>query len=310
MARGLLPVVACLLAFAVACGSSPQPVAAPPAAPSASRFPLSVTDQDGHPVSIPSPPQRIISYSPGVTEILFAIGAGAQVVAADQFSDYPAAAKSLTERVAYSSPDVERALGLDPDLVILSRAQRTSVERFRAAGLPVFYMPEPSSLEAIIANVRMLGRVTDRIAESEAVASSMEARIDAVKAKVADAGQGPRTYYEISDRLFTAGDRTFIGAILTLLKATNVAGGTTTDFPQLTAEALIARDPEVIILANANTAGQSLETLRKRPGWAAITAVREGRVYPIDPNIGTRPGPRIVEAVEEIARLLYPERFR
>jgi iron complex transport system substrate-binding protein len=138
----------------------------------------------------------------------------------------------------------------------------------------------------------------------------MAARIEAVKVKVTPVIEGPRTYYEISDKLFTAGDRTFIGAILTLLKAKNVASGSTTDFPQLTAEAVIARDPEVIFLANASSGGQSLETLKRRPGWSSISAVREGKVYPIDPNIGTRPGPRIVEALEELARLLYPDRFR
>jgi len=309
VARGLLPALACLLVFVSACGGGQAAVTPPTPAPSAA-FPVTVTDQDGRAFTVQTQPRRIISYSPGVTEILFAIGADGQVAAADQFSDYPAAAKALAERVTYSNPDVERALGLNPDLVIMSRAQRTSVERFRDAGLPVFYIPEPASIDAILENVRMLGRMTGNAAEAEKVAASMEARIEAVKAQVVSITQGPRTYYEISDKLFTAGDRTFIGAMMSLLKAVNIASGTATDFPQLSAEAVIARDPEVIVLANANSGGQSLETLRRRPGWASISAVRDGRVYPIDPNIGTRPGPRIVDALEELGRLLYSGRTR
>ena len=261
-------------------------------------------------MTIAALPRAIVSFSPGVTEILFAIGAGSQVIAADQFSDFPAEAKALKNRVKYSSPDVESVLALNPDLVIMSRAQRTSIERFRSAGLTVFYTPQPESLDAIVENVQTWGLLTGHTEGAERVASDMRGRIEAAKAKVATVTDGPQVYYELSDALHSVGDRTFIGSILALLKAKNVASGVTTDFPQLTAEAVIARNPQVIFLADASSAGQSLETLRKRPGWASIAAVKDGRVHPIDPDIGNRPGPRIVLALEEMGRLLYPERFR
>jgi iron complex transport system substrate-binding protein len=313
--RSLLPILLPLaVGFAVACGdavpaaSTPEATAATATPPST--YPVTVSDQEGKPLTLAKQPKAIISFSPGVTEILFAIGAGPQVIAADQFSDYPAEAKALKQRVKYTSPDVESALALNPDLVIMSRAQRTAVERFRSAGLPVVYTPEPDSLDAIVESVRTWGRVTGNVAQADKVADEMRARIEAVKVKVAPVTEGPRTFYELSDSLFSAGDKTFIGSILTLLKAKNVATGAATDFPQLTAEAVIARDPQVILLADASSAGQSLDALRKRPGWTSISAVNEGRVYPIDPDIGNRPGPRIVEALEETGRLLYPERFR
>ena len=311
----LLILLALSVSLAVACGdTAPAPPTAEAttaaSASASSTFPVTVNDQEGKPLTLAKQPKAIISFSPGVTEILFAIGAGPQVIAADQFSDYPAEAKALKQRVKYTSPDVESALALNPDLVIMSRAQRTSVERFRSAGLPVFYTPEPDSLEAIVENVRMWGRLTGHAAEADRVAGDMRARIEAVKVKVAPITEGPRAFYELSDSLVSAGDKTFIGSILTLLKAKNVATGAATDYPQLTAEAVISRDPQVIFLADATSAGQSLETLRKRPGWASISAVKEGKVYPVDPNIGNRPGPRIVQALEDIGRLLYPERFR
>lgn len=301
----------------VACGSAKEaaPAAAStatptPAATPTATFPVTVKDQDGKPVTVSAPPKAIISFSPGITEILFAIGAGPQVIAADQFSDFPAEAKALKTRVKYTNPDVESALALNPDLVAMSRAQRTSVERFRTAGLPVFYAPEPDTLDAVVESVRMWGQLTGHPAEAERVASDMRARIDAAKAKVATVTEGPRAYYELSDSLFSVGDQSFIGSMLTLLKAKNVATGAPTSFPQLTAEAVISRDPQVIFLADAVSGGQSLETLKKRPGWTSISAVKEGKVYPVNQDIGNRPGPRIVLALEELGRLLYPELFR
>ena len=315
----LLLAPALIAGLLAACGSTkaPAPAAPPPPAatttPSAtptSTFPVTAKDQDGRAVTVAARPKAIVSFSPGVTEILFAIGAGPQVIAADQFSDFPAEAKALKTRVKYTNPDVESALALNPDLVVMSRAQRTSVERFRTAGLPVFYAPEPDTLDAVVESVRMWGQLTGHPAEAERVAADMRARIDATKAKVASVTEGPRAYYELSDSLFSAGDQTFIGSMLALLKAKNVATGAPTAFPQLTAEAVISRDPQVIFLADASSAGQSLETLKKRPGWTSISAVKEGKVYPVNPDTGNRPGPRIVLALEELGRLLYPELFR
>lgn len=301
-----------------ACGDTKpaEPAAALPATATATTatptaaFPVAVKDQDGRAFTVAARPKAIISFSPGITEILFAIGAGPQVIAADQFSDFPPEAKALKTRVKYTNPDVESALALNPDLVVMSRAQRTSVERFRAAGLPVFYAPEPDTLDAVVESVRMWGQLTGHPAEAELVATDMRKRIDATLAKVASVPEGPRAYYELSDSLFSVGDQSFIGSMLTLLKAKNVATGAPTSFPQLTAEAVIARDPQVIFLADAASAGQSLETLKKRPGWTSISAVKDGKVHPVNPDIGNRPGPRIVLALEELGRLLYPELFR
>jgi iron complex transport system substrate-binding protein len=122
---------------------------------------------------------------------------------------------------------------------------------------------------------------------------------------------GPRVYYEVDPKLFTATDDTFIGEQLRLLRATNIAAKGDRPFPQISQEFIVAADPEVILLSDAPPTGnESRETVSQRPGWAGISAVRTGRIYPIDGNLSTRPGPRVVEAIETLARTLYPERMR
>ena len=136
----------------------------------------------------------------------------------------------------------------------------------------------------------------------------MRARIEAVTAELADFERGPRVFFELDATLFTVGSDTFVGDLLTLLKASNIAEGATSPFPQLTAEAVIEANPEVVLLADGEF-GESLETACARPGWSAIAACETGRVHAIDPDLTNRPGPRVVEGLEQIARLLYPDRF-
>jgi iron complex transport system substrate-binding protein len=270
--------------------------------------PLVVADSDGFEVEFAQPPSRIISFSPGATEILFTIGAGDQVIAADQFSDFPAETADL-ERVDYSAPDPERSLSLDPDLVILATRQQESVEQFRGLGLVVLFNLEPESVEGVLENIALLGEITGHQEEAAALVADMQSRIEAVETALADIESGPRVYYELSDGLYTAAPDTFIGGYLSLLKASNVAAGAESPFPQLTVEALIEANPEVILLADAAFLEGGPESVAARSGWDAIDAVINERVYPVDPDIGNRPGPRIVDAIEQVASLLYPELF-
>lgn len=280
----------------------------PTASPTSSTFPMTLRDSGGASVTLAAPAKRIVSHSPGATEILFAIGAGAQVVAADEFSNYPAAAKALP-KVKYTDPSPEAEVALQPDLVILATNQKASVEPFRRLGLPVLFNQEPESLAGVLANVRMLGRVTGRSGEAEELATKMQQRMDAVASKVADVREGPKVFYELSDSLFTASPNTFIGGMVSTLKGRNIAQGAASPFPQLTAEAVIAAAPEVILLADAQHGGAP-EQVKARPGWAGIPAVKDNRLHPIDPDLVNRPGPRVVEGLELMARLMYPERFR
>ena len=286
---------------------TPTPTAAPASA-SATTFPFTVSGADGQALTLRAPARAIVSHSPGVTEILFAIGAGAQVIAADEFSNYPAEAKSL-KRVKYSDPNPETELALQPDLVILATNQKAQIEPFRRLGLPVLYDREPDDIDGVLASITLLGRAAGRGGEAATLVRSLRARIDVVVAKVADVQQGPKVFFELSDTLFTVAPGTFVGSLLSTVKARNIAEGATTAFPELGAEAVIAANPDVILLADSQY-GATAEAVRARPGWSAIAAVQSGRLYPVDADITNRPGPRIVDALEALARLLYPDRFR
>jgi iron complex transport system substrate-binding protein len=136
----------------------------------------------------------------------------------------------------------------------------------------------------------------------------MQGRIDDIQERLAAVGQGPRLFHEVDNQLYTVAPNSFVGSLYTILKAQNIAAGAAEAFPQLSQEAIIEADPEVIILADV-AAGESAETVKARPGWGSISAVSNNRIYVVDPDIMSRPGPRLVDALETLAKLLYPERF-
>jgi len=297
-------------------GNQQSPTAAASATPESSpsaevsatpAFPVSVTDSSSTTVTFTEAPKRIISYSPGATEVLFAVGAGSQVIGVDKFSDYPAETSTKT-RLEYSKPAPEPALALEPDLVIMATRQEGQVTQFRALGMTVLLLKEPADLAAVLDQVRTLGKVTGHAPEGERNAAALQERIDAVEKRIAGVTDGPLVFYEVSPELHTAGPETFIGSLLTTAKAKNVAQGATTAFPQLSAETIISSNPAVILLADGGgSGGQSHETVRVRPGWAAIDAVANGRVHVVDANLFNRPGPRVVDALEQLIDILYPD---
>lgn len=299
----LLAALALLLA---ACGSAGTASRQDGTGTASVAFPLQVSDDSGMTLTFREGARRVISYSPGVTEILYAIGAGDRLVATDRFSDYPPQAGALP-KLEYSRPAPEPALALKPDLVIMAGRQEGQVEQFRAAGMNVLLLREPKDLAGVVTHVRLLGRITDRQESAESLAADMERRIEAARRKVAGIEKGPLVFYELSPDGYTVAPDSFVGSLLSLLKAGNVAQGATTPFPQLSAEVIIKANPDVILLSDAGAwGGQSLETVKARPGWAGIKAVQNGRVYEIDPDIFNRPGPRVVEALELLVTLLYP----
>lgn len=296
-----------LLAVGSACGGENVPPAAKIEAPSsaAPAFPLVVRDSGGAAVRLERAPERIISLSPGATEVLYAIGAGDRVVATDAFSNYPSAAEA-TPKIAYSNPNPEATLAFRPDLVIMVTRQQQQVEQFRGLGMTVYFAREPENLDGVYTQITTFGQITGQAVEAERVISEMRREIDAVITSMAGVQQGPRVFYELDPTLFTVAPNTFIGAMLTMLKARNVAEGATVPFPQLTAEAVLAANPEVVFLAHP----AAPETVGQRPGWSGVAAVVNRRVYSIDPDTTSRPGPRLAQAIGALAQALYPDRVR
>ena len=274
----------------------------------AHRFPLTITDSSGTAVEIAAVPQRIISFSPAATEILFAIGASALVAATDEFSDYPASAQELP-KLGYTAPDPEAALALDPDLIVMVTNQRESVQQFRDLGMTVIFIEAADSVQGVLESIALFGRITDMESEATALVAQMSAQIDEITSLLADVEEGPLVFFELSADLYSVGTGTFIGGMITSLKARNVAAGAESSFPQLSSEAVIEADPGVILLSDAKW-GESAETVGARPGWSGMAAVVNGRIHPIDPDIVNRPGPRIVEGLRAMAEAIYPDRFQ
>lgn len=288
----------------------PRPASTPgQAVPQSTRFPLTVTGDDGRLVTIKAPPRRIVSFSPGHTEVLYAIGAGNLMVGADEFSDYPPEARSLP-KVSYSNIDLEQLVALDPALVILVTRQKSAVAELEKLGLTVLYLTEAGTVDGILDRIRLLGKVTDHEEQAERVAAQMQQRINGVLARLEGVSQGPSVFYELSPELHTAGPSSFIGDILTKLKLRNIAAGIADPFPKLSPEKIIADNPDIVILADPE-AGETSETVRARPGWNMVRGAQPSRVVTItNRDIIHRPGPRVAEGIELLARLLYPERFQ
>ncbi len=178
--------------------------------------------------------------------------------------------------------------------------------------ITVLYLFTASDLQGVLDNIILIGQIADREEEAQALVADMEARINAVVDKLAAVEAGPRLFYELDPGLFTVGPDTFIGNILEILKVQNVAEGAGSPYPQLSAEVIVERDPEVIILGDSKeylATGITVAEVEARPGWSGITAVVEGQVYSFNDSLVSRPGPRIVDGIEQLAKLLYPELF-
>jgi iron complex transport system substrate-binding protein len=246
-------------------------------------------------------PERIVSLSPPATESLFAIGAGAQVVAVDDQSNYPAEAPHT--KLSSYQPNVEAIADYEPDLVVISYDPTDVVEGLKKLHIPVLLQAAPADLEGAYAQIEELGDVTGRSDAAAQVVTDMKSRIAGLAED--KPGAGLTVYHEISPDFYSATSQTFIGSVYTLLGAKNIAdaaGGKAPDYPQLSAEYVVDSDPDVIVLSDTKCCGQSEKTVRSRPGWDQLSAVKGGGVVPVDDDIASRWGPRIVDFAEIVAQ--------
>ena len=301
--------LALVLALTAACSDDSDNGTSMPTvtATAAVQYPLTLTDSKSRSVTLEEAPQAIASLSPAATEILFAIGAGDQVAAVEMFSNYPPEAQSLPQMDAYE-PSVEAIAGAQPDLVLVYFDPGNLVDGLERAGLTVVFLEPPTSVDGVLEQIRLLGQATGHPQEADDLVATMQQDITDIQEQLGDLEQGPRLFHELDNQLFTVAPDSFVGDLYTILKAQNIAAGTDQAYPQLSQEAIIEADPEVIILGDT-AGGESVETVKARPGWGSISAVVNNRIYVIDPDIVSRPGPRLVDALETLAQALYPERF-
>lgn len=263
-------------------------------------FPVTITAANGE-IAIDQRPQRIVSLAPTATEMLFAIGAGDQVVAVDEFSNYPAEAP--TTDLSGFEPNVEAVASLDSDLVVVSDDLNDIVAALTAIRIPVIHLPAAVTLDDTYAQIGQLGAATGNLAEATGMVSSVRGDIEELAGSVPDVAEALTYYHELDGSLFTVTSQTFIGQIYGLAGLKNIADeaeGAGTQYPQLSAEYIIDADPDLIFLADTKCCGESAETVAARPGWDQLTAVTGGAVVALDDDIASRWGPRVVEFLEVI----------
>jgi iron complex transport system substrate-binding protein len=290
--------------------ATPTATAAPTATPIGS---VTVVDDANRTVTIPSAPQRILSLAPSTTEIAFALGLGSRMAAVDPFSDYPPEAKNLP-KVNNSPLNLEQVVALKPDLVLAAGiTSGEDVKKMVNLQLPVIVVgATKTTLESIMADIRLVGQATGTELKAKTVTDGMKQRLDAVQAKLAGAQTKPRVYWELDAtdpaKPFTPGPGSFLDEIIRLAGGTNVAANAKSPYAQVNAEEVIAENPDIIILSDF-AYGTTIESVKARPGWLAINAVKNDKVFPIDDNLVSRPSPRIVEGLEAAAKLIHPEFF-
>jgi iron complex transport system substrate-binding protein len=302
--------VAALISVAAACSSDGS---SPPPTPSArSAFPLTMTDDDGVGVTLKERPVRIITFAPSITEIVYALGVGDHLVGVSgKYDDYPKAARNVTEVGGSGDfgvdPNVEKVVSLRPDLFLTISGGDEWKKRLRQLGVPVFTI-NATTFPDLLHDIDTVGRLTGSAASADALVGRMRRSAGLIERSVKDlpqvtcffeAGYGPPVY--------TVGPGSFIYDLMKRAGCTPITAGARTAYPQWSVEALVREDPNAY-LVDSESVG-TIASIGHRPGYNALTAVREGRVYLVNGDLVARPGPRVVFGLSEMAKDIHPEAF-
>ena len=301
--RLALVAVAALAAACAACGSSPATSAG--SANSGAGFPVTVTTAAGT-VHLASRPGAIVSLSPTVTEMLYAIGAGKQVKAVDSYSDYPASAP-LTKLSAFQ-PNAEAIAAYRPDLVIISNDINGITAKLKALSIPVLDLPAAANVSGVYAEITQLGEATGHEAQARGEDAALKADIGRIVASEPKHSRPLTYFYELgTNPYYSVTDSTFIGSVLALLGMTSIAdtasgAAAAGGYPELSPEFILKSNPDYILLSDTgNNGGEDAAMVYARPGWSALTAVKDKHVVALNGDIASRWGPRIVELLQEVA---------
>jgi len=274
-------------------------------------YPLTLTDGLGREVTITAPPQRIVSLLPSNTEILFALDLAGRVVGVTQYDLYPAEAqeKTVIGGMTIESISLETVLALEPDLVLAhDDHQQPIIDALTDNGLTVFAV-NSTGLADVYRAIDWVGQIADVQLQAEALNRQIRADIAAITAGIEQIppDQRPTVFYEVwAEPLMTAGPTTFIGEIITLAGGRNIFADVTQDFPEISPEEVIARNPAVILSSQFNTKNLTPEALANRPGWSEIDAVKNGNIHFLNDDLISRPGPRLALGLQEVVNALYP----
>lgn len=306
-----------LLLLAAACGGAGTATSGSPSggtvteSPSGSAFPVTITDDDGVSVTIPKEPQRIVTFAPSATEIVYALGLGDRLVGVSgPFDDFPAEAAEVQEVGGAGDfgvdPNVEQVVTLEPDLLLTIKGGDQWKARLRELDVPVVTL-DAANLDDLLADIEVAGEITGRTDAAAALVEEMRAEADAVDAAVGGVEPVSCFYETFYPPLYTVGPGTFIYDLLVRAGCDPVTSSSDQQYPEWSVEDLVAQNPDVYLVSSES--GASVRAVARRAGFDAISAVAQGRVVPIDADLAERPGPRIVQGLRLIAEALHPEAF-
>jgi len=273
---------------------------------------ITLTDGLGREVTLPAPAQRVVSLAASNTEILFAIGAGDKVIGRDEFSDYPEAAKAVPSvGGSMGEYSMETIVALRPDLVLAAEINTPEqVKALEDLGLTVYYLSNPATIEEMYGNLEIVAQLTGE--DPTKLTDSLKARVDAVDEKIAPLSSRPAVFYEIDatdpGKPYTYGPGTFGDLLIQRAGGFNVGSSLKDPYPQISLEEIVVANPSIIVLGDSMW-GVTPESVAARPGWDVIDAVKNNQIFPFDDNLISRPGPRLVDGLEELAKLLHPDVF-
>ena len=286
--------------------SSPTDTPVPTEPPSP--YPMTIIDGAGREVTIEEEPQSFISLAPSNTEVLYALGLGDSIVGVTEFCNFPLEAMDKPKIGGFSDVDTEKVVELKPDLILAANLHIGEVvTALEELGLTVIVI-SPPDVPAVLESIKLIGQITDKDEEAAVLTTEMQERIDAVTQAV-DGEYPPRVFWEISNDLWTAGPGSFINDLIMRAGGENISADAESPWVQYSNEAIIDADPEVIFLAD-HPFGESIETVVVRPGWSTISAVVNNRIIEVvNTDMFSRPGPRVVDALELVAKALHPDAF-
>ncbi|AMX00863.1 ABC transporter substrate-binding protein [Rummeliibacillus stabekisii] len=275
-------------------------------------YPMTVTDDTDNKVEFKQEPTKIVSLMPSNTEILFALGLDDHVIGVTDNDTYPEAA-TKKDKVGGMELNIEKIISLKPDAVfahgMIAESAKSGIQQLRDAGIPVFVVKNASNFEETYDSIKTIGKITNRSAKADQIVEDMKAKVKDVQAKVADVKKR-NVFVENSDEpeIYTAGKDTFMQEILNLANVKNVADDQSGWF-KIDPEEIIKRDPDVYLITY-NYVPNIVEKVKKRQGFKDLKAIKNDRVVQVDPDKTSRPGPRLAEGLEEVAKAVYPEAFK
>lgn len=307
-------IVACLVVLVLnACnpGEIQTPAMEPTLSPQPGPTQVSFLDGLGRTVTLPLPAQRIVSLTPSGTEILFAVGAGSQVVGRDAFSDYPAEAVAVEDiGGSWGEYNLEAIVALAPDIVLAGGINTPElVAALEDLGMTVYFLANPLTLEDMYASLEFIGSLTGHEAEALALVESLTARVSAVDAVVENIEDRPTVFYELDasnpSAPYTAGQGTFVDLLISRAGGQNIGADLPGQWVAISVEELLVADPAFILLGDAAW-GETPEKVGARAGWGTLSAIKNGQVLAFDDNLVSRPGPRLVDGLEALVQILHP----